>query len=215
MTAVLLDVDGTLVDSNYHHVLAWLRAFHRRGIDVPAWRVHRSIGMGSDRLVAEVAGREVEDRHGDELRAAWAEEFAPLLEEVRPVQGAHELLRSLRDLGLVLVLASSGRAEHVERYVQLLRAAELLAAWTTSQDAPRTKPAPDLLEVARERSGESEAVVVGDSTWDVLSARRLGLRCYGVLTGGFGREELLMAGAVDVVERLAELERPLATGVAA
>ena len=173
----LLDVDGTLVDSNYQHVLAWQRAFTDHDLAVPAWRIHRHLGMGGDQLVPALVGDGVEHEHGDDLRASWRNEFDPLLAEVRPLEGATELIRALRDLGLTVVLASSGPAEHVERYVDLVRARDLAAARTTADDVGTTKPAPDLLEVAMRKAGGSSVVTIGDSTWDCEASRRLGAAC--------------------------------------
>jgi HAD superfamily hydrolase (TIGR01549 family) len=207
-TAVV-DVDGTLVDSNYHHALAWFRAFRAHHITLPLWRLHRAIGMGGDQLVAAVAGEDVERRLGDQVRARWADEFAPLLDEVAPFEGAHELLADLRDRGLTVVLASSGKPEHVDHYLDLVDAKSVADAWTTSQDVERTKPAPDLLRAAVERSAGSEPVVIGDSVWDVAAANRAGYRGYGLRTGGFAAVELLEAGAIAVYESLNALRDAL------
>ncbi|GDY28671.1 haloacid dehalogenase [Gandjariella thermophila] len=212
---VVFDVDGTLVDTNYHHALAWFRAFRRVGVTPPVWRIHRAIGMGGDQLVGAVAGREVEEVHGDVVRAAWAEEFAPMLDEVPAFAGARELLTETRARGYRLVLASSGKPEHVDRYLDLLDGRSLADAWTTAEDAERTKPAPDLVAAALERVDGGRAVVVGDSVWDCLAARRLGLPALAVRTGGFSADELVGAGADAVYEALpdigADLDRlPLA-----
>jgi HAD superfamily hydrolase (TIGR01549 family) len=207
-TAVV-DVDGTLVDSNYHHALAWFRAFRAHHITLPMWRLHRAIGMGGDQLVAAVAGDEVERRLGDRLRARWAEEFAPLLDEVPPFGGAHELLADLRDRGLAVVLASSGKPEHVDRYLDLVDAKSVADAWTTSEDVERTKPAPDLLRAAMDRARGTAPVVIGDSVWDVAAAKRAGYPGYGLCTGGFATPELLEAGAIAVYESLTELRGAL------
>jgi HAD superfamily hydrolase (TIGR01549 family) len=207
-TAVV-DVDGTLVDSNYHHALAWFRAFRAHHITLPIWRLHRAIGMGGDQLVAAVAGAEVEHRLGDRLRARWVEEFAPLLGEVQPFDGAHELLADLRARGLTVVLASSGKPEHVDHYLELVDAKPVADAWTTSEDVDQTKPAPDLLQVAMERSAGSAPVVIGDSVWDVAAAKRAGYPGYGLCTGGFAAPELREAGAIDVYESLNELREAL------
>jgi beta-phosphoglucomutase-like phosphatase (HAD superfamily) len=122
-TAALLDIDGTLVDSNYQHALAWQRAFRRFGIVVPVWRLHRHIGMGGDQYVEAVAGAEVEERHGDALREAHGEEFAPLRDECEPLDGAHELLVELKRRGLTLVIASSSAKGDLAHFVKRLDAA--------------------------------------------------------------------------------------------
>lgn len=207
-TAVV-DVDGTLVDTNYHHALAWFRAFRGYGITLPVWRLHRAVGMGGDQLVAAVAGDEVEDRLGDELRARWAEEFAPMLHEVQPLEGARELLGELRRRGFAVVLASSGKAEHVDHYLDLLDGRSVAQAWTTSDDVDDTKPAPDLLHVAVQKVDGVAPVVIGDSVWDFEAAQRAGYPGYALRTGGFSLEELRGSGARAVYESLVELREDL------
>ena len=210
----VFDVDGTLVDSNYQHVLAWHRAFLRYDAPQPLWQIHRHIGMGGDKLVAAVAGDAIEEVHGDEIRDGWKQEFDALIGEVVAVPGASELLEAVKRSGATLVLASSGKPDHVEHFVDLLGARDLADSWTNSEDVEATKPDPDLLEVALERVGRPAAVTFGDSTWDAVAAGRLGLPAVEVRTGGFGTDELRAAGAVEVFESLedvlADLERLLA-----
>jgi phosphoglycolate phosphatase-like HAD superfamily hydrolase len=202
---VVLDIDGTLVDTNYHHVIAWDRAFRHHDVAVPLWRVHRAIGMGGDRLLAYVAGDEAEDRYGDQIRARWEEEFDQLIDEVRPVDDAVELARAVKSRDLKLVLASSGKKKHVESYLDLLDARSIADAWTTADDVDDSKPAPDLLQVAIDRVEGTSAVKVGDSVWDCRAAGEAEVPSIGVLTGGFSREELLNAGAARVYTSLREL----------
>lgn len=133
----IFDVDGTLVDSNYQHSLAWFRAFRRVDITLPIWQLHRATGMGGDQLVAHVAGDEVEAAHGDELRNAWKEEFKPMMAEIQPFDGARELLQEVKRRGFRLVMASSGSAEQVDFLLDLFGAKEFADAWTTSADARR------------------------------------------------------------------------------
>jgi HAD superfamily hydrolase (TIGR01549 family) len=204
---VLVDVDGTLVDSNYQHALAWFRAFRRVDITLPLWTIHRAIGMGGDQLVAHVTDDEVERKHGEELRAGWREEFDPMLAEIHPLPGAHDLLAGIKDSGLRLVLASSGPAEHVETFLDLVGGRDLADAWTSADDAERSKPAPDLLETALRKAGEGRPVVVGDSTWDCVAAQRADLPAVAVRTGGFSSDELYEAGAENVVDTLDDLRR--------
>jgi len=208
-TIAVVDVDGTLVDTNYHHSLAWFRAFARSGITVPTWKVHRAIGMGGDRLPAAVAGDEVERAHGDEVRAAWAEIFDPMLAEIPALEGAHELLETLRDRGFSVVLASSGKPEHVDHYLDLLDARDLVAGWTTAEDVEDTKPAPDLIGVALTKGRGEQAMAIGDSVWDCRAAAKLDIPTVAVLTGGFGKEELTDAGASRVYEDLPSLMKDL------
>ena len=203
---VLLDVDGTLVDSTYHHAVAWHRAFTRHGISVPMWRVHRTIGMGGDKLVGVVVGDEVEEEHGDSLREAWKEEYSELIAEVEPLPGATDLVRSLAEAGYVVALSSSGETPFADAAVKDLGVAEQLAAVTTSSDAENSKPDADILVATLEQlDGVERAILVGDTPYDVQSAARIGLGCVGLLTGGFSRAELEEAGAVTVVEDLTEL----------
>jgi HAD superfamily hydrolase (TIGR01549 family) len=205
----ILDVDGTLVDTNYQHALAWYRAFRRYDLTLPVWRLHRAIGMGGDRLVAAVAGDDVEHRLGDDLRAAWTEEFDPLLPEVSTFEGTRELLADLRDRGWKVVLASSGKSSHVDHYLDLFDGRELADGWTTSDDVESSKPAPDLLQVALDRVGGRAGVVVGDSVWDFRAAARIGAPGYAVRSGGFGDEELREAGARDIFDSPEELRKKL------
>jgi HAD superfamily hydrolase (TIGR01549 family) len=205
----LFDVDGTLVDSNYQHTLAWYRAFRRHGVVLPLWRIHRHMGMGGDQLVPALAGDDVERDHGDDIRAAWKAEFDGFLGEVAVVPGAVELLRAVKERGVPVVLASSGKPEHVERFLDLLQGREIADAWTTSHDVERTKPAPDLLKAALDKVGAAAGVTVGDSTWDCVAAGRLGLPAFAVRTGGFSADELREAGAAEVYESLDELRADL------
>ena len=203
--AAIIDVDGTLVDSNYQHAIAWYRAFRDHDVTPAIWRIHRHIGMGGDQLVAAVAGDEVERERGDAIRESEGEHYGELIDEIRPFAGASELLAELGRRGHAVVLASSAKAEETERYVDLLEARELVEAWTTSADVEHTKPQPDLVAVAMQRAGELSAVMIGDSTWDVEAAARAEVKTVAVLTGGFSEAELLDAGAVAVFEDIAEL----------
>jgi phosphoglycolate phosphatase-like HAD superfamily hydrolase len=207
----IIDVDGTLVDTNYHHAVAWFRAFGKVGVTVPVWRVHRAIGMGGDRLVAAVAGDDVEAEHGDEVRELWAECFAPMLPEIVPLDGARDLLLAFREHGHAVVLASSGKPEHIDHYLDLLEARPIIDGWTTAEDVDDTKPATDLLEVALGRTDSRDDIVtIGDSVWDCEAARGLGVPSVGLRTGGFGADELTEAGAALVYDDLPALRANLA-----
>jgi phosphoglycolate phosphatase-like HAD superfamily hydrolase len=205
----VLDVDGTLVDTNYHHAIAWYRAFREHGLTLPVWRIHRHIGMGGDQLVAAVAGKRVEDRQGDSIRAAETALYADLIGEVRPFADARRLLELLGDRGQRLVLASSGKPDEVDYYLDLLDARDLVEAWTTSGDVEQTKPDPDLVVTAVEKVGGGEAVMVGDSTFDCEAAARAEVPTVAILTGGFSEQELRQAGAAAVFESLSELRERL------
>ena len=207
---VVLDIDGTLVDSSYHHTVAWSRAFRSVGHDVPSWRIHRAIGMGGDRLVAAVGGQAVEDEVGDAVRAAWEKEYDAMLDEPVAFAGAAGLLADLRGRGLRVVLASSAIPRHAERSIELLGTArEHAQATTTSEDAEESKPDPELLEAAIARVDGSSSIVVGDSVWDVEAAHRLGIPAVAVLSGGFGEGELRAAGAAWVFDDVSELRERL------
>lgn len=203
-TAVL-DVDGTLVDTNYQHALAWFRAFDRYDVTLPIWRIHRAIGMGGDQLVEALAGEQIEEQHGDDLRDAWVEEFDPMLGEVKPFEGATVLLEQLRSRGFKVVLASSGQPQHVEHFLDLIDGRKYAEAWTTSGDVEATKPAPDLMAVAVEKVEGARGVALGDSTWDFVAAKKLDLPTIAVRTGGFSVGELEEAGADQVFNSLNEL----------
>jgi HAD superfamily hydrolase (TIGR01549 family) len=208
----VLDVDGTLVDTNYQHALAWYRAFRTLGETYPVWRIHRLIGMGGDRLVEALGGEEVEQRIGDEARDRWVTEFDKLIDEIAPLPGARELLQELRRRGNRVVLASSGKPQHVDHFLDLLDARELAEDWTTSDDVESTKPAPDLLQVALAKIGQAEdapSVVVGDSVYDVEAAQRAGMPALVVRSGGFGDDELRDAGALEIFDTPADVTAAL------
>jgi HAD superfamily hydrolase (TIGR01549 family) len=202
----ILDIDGTLVDSNYQHALAWYRAFRQHGVVVPVWRIHRAIGMGGDQLVGHVAGDDVEQRLGDDIRAAEGKHYFAMIEEVEPFEGARDLAVRLKELGHTVVMASSAKPEEVDHYLDLLDARDIADDWTTSGDVEHTKPAPDLVETALDKAGRDEdAVMIGDSVWDCEAAKRAGVTTYAVLTGGFSAAELRDAGAEAVHESIGEL----------
>ena len=200
-SAVLLDIDGTLTDSTYHHAIAWHRAFSRLGDVPPLWRLHRAIGMGGDRLVAAVAGDEVEEQHGDDLRDAWRKEYAELRAEVLPIPGAVDLVHRLVDDGFVVALASSGDPQFSREAVDLLGVEAAISALLTSEDVDSSKPDPDLIQETLRRLDDVDAAVfVGDTVYDVESAARAGIGCVALRSGGFGRAELEEAGALLVEE---------------
>ena len=203
--AAILDVDGTLVDTNYHHTLAWYRAFIRHDVALPLWRIHRHIGMGGDQLVASLAGEEVDRRCGDDIRQVEGELYMELIDEVRPFAAARLLIDALRERGHAVVLASSAKAHEVDHYLDLLDAREVVDGWTTSADVEQTKPDPELVAAAVQKAGGGEAVMVGDSTWDCKAAKRAGVETVALLTGGFSEQELREAGAAVVFECLEEL----------
>jgi phosphoglycolate phosphatase-like HAD superfamily hydrolase len=195
---VVLDLDGTLVDTVYQHALAWVAAFDSVEVVVPVFRIHRAIGMGSDLLVAEVAGDEVEARHGDAIRACHDRVFADMLDGIHPLPGAADLVAELRRRGLKVVLATSGVPDQIDRLLDLIDAHDLAEGSPTTDDVEHSKPAPDLVEEAVQRVGGFHAAVVGDSVWDVVAARKAGHYCVALNTGGFSESELRDAGADEV-----------------
>lgn len=211
----LLDIDGTLLDSTYHHAIAWARAFSGVGHPVPVWTLHRHIGMGGDRLIPAVSSDEVAERLGDELTERHTKAYDELIGETGLLPGARELLAGLRSAGLRVVLASSSQPQHAKHALDLLGADDRTDAWTTSEDASESKPDPELLEKALEQVEGSRAVMIGDATWDVYAAAEAGIPTIGLLSGGFGEGELRSAGAVavyaDPADLLASLDEALRT----
>ena len=207
--AAILDIDGTLVDTNYHHAMAWYRAFHQHEIVLPIWRIHTHMGMGGDQLVGSLCGERTEKEKGDDIRAAEKVLYAELIGEVEPLKGARELIEDLKGRGHAVVLASSAKEDEVDHYLDLLDARDLADDWTTSADVESTKPQPDLVNAAMEKAGTGEAVMVGDTPWDVQAAERAGIETVAVLTGGFSAAELRDAGAVAVFESIEELSEAL------
>ncbi len=207
--AALLDVDGTLIDSNYQHALAWFRAFRQHEIVLPIWRIHRAIGMGGDQLVPALVGEKVDKQKGDEIRETRDPLYKELIPEVEPLDGARELIEDLKGRGLRVVLASSSPVEELEHYLELLDARDLADAWTTKDDVEATKPAPDLVHAALEKAGTKNAVMVGDTRWDIEAAGKAGIETVAVITGGWSKQELREAGAAAVFESVDELRKRL------
>ena len=207
--AALLDVDGTLIDSNYQHALAWYRAFRRHDILLPVWRIHRAIGMGGDQLVPALVGEQVDKEKGDAIRETRDSVYEQLMPEVEALQGAHELIEELDGRGLSVVLASSSPEDELVHYLELLDARELVDAWTTNEDVEATKPAPDLVQAALEKVGTESAVLVGDTRWDIEAAGKAGIEAIAVVTGGWSEQELRDAGAAAVFESVDELRKRL------
>jgi HAD superfamily hydrolase (TIGR01549 family) len=208
-SAAILDVDGTLVDANYQHALCWYRAFREHDVVLPIWRLHRHVGMGGDKFVPAVAGEEFEERSGDAVRDRWEELFDELIDEVAAFAGAHGLMRDLKERGHAVVLASSPIQKHLDHFLDLMDARDVADGWTTKDDVEATKPEPDLVKAAMEKAGTDDAVMVGDTPWDVEAATKAGLSTLCVITGGFSKQELVDAGAAAVFESVEELRRRL------
>lgn len=211
---VVLDLDGTLVDSVYVHAACWKRAFHDVGLDIATFRIHRAIGMGGDRFVTEVAGAAAERAVGDKVRELHARHLDERFGEIVAVDGASALLAALEKRGLKIVLASSSDRDLTDRLLDLVEGSWRLSVRVSGGETAASKPAPDPIELALRRVDARGAVVIGDSVWDVQSASAAGVPCVGVLTGGFSAAELYAAGAMlvaDGPQSLADdLERMLA-----
>ena len=200
---MILDVDGTLVDSNYQHAIAWHRAFRDHDYRVAIWEIHRHIGMGGDQLVEALIGEEGAKADGEELSEGHSDAYSELIGEVEAVEGASELIAELDDAGATVILASSAAQDELDHYIELLDAADRIAGATSSADAEQTKPDPELVETALKKYGSGgPALMVGDSTWDVKAAAAAGVPTLALLTGGFSEAELREAGAAEVEESL-------------
>jgi HAD superfamily hydrolase (TIGR01509 family) len=207
LNAVLFDMDGTLVDSNYLHVVTWWEAFSQFGHDVPMARIHRAVGMGSDQLLDALLPADRDRENDDGMRAAHGALYATYWSRQRPFRGAAELLRACKKRGLRVVLASSADQREFAALRAALHADDAIDASTSSGDADRSKPAPDLVQIAldKARVPPEAAVFVGDTVWDVEASGKAGVACIGLLSGGISREELAGAGAAEVYEGPAEL----------
>jgi HAD superfamily hydrolase (TIGR01509 family) len=202
----ILDIDGTLVDSNYHHTMSWFRALRDHGYVVPMWTIHRAMGVGGALLVSKVAGEEAEERSGDAIRESEGKHYFGLIDEVQPLEGSRDLVLALKQADHSVVMASSAKPEEVEHYLTLLGAHGLVDSWTTAGDVENAKPEPDLVNAAIEKAeGDGDAIMVGDSVWDIEAAKRAGIETIAVLTGGFSEAELLDAGAQAVFGSVREL----------
>lgn len=206
---VVLDLDGTLVDSVYVHVACWRAAFRDVGVDVASHRLHRAIGMGGDRLVAAVTSECVERSVGDEVRARHAHHVDARFHEIGVLEGAGDLLEALRDASLEVVLASSGERELTDRLLDLVPGARLIQETVSGSEAEASKPAPDLLDASLERVEATRSFAVGDAVWDAEAARNAGIPLIGLLTGGFSEAALRDAGAVAVYDGPAHLAASL------
>ncbi|AQA03452.1 HAD family hydrolase [Mycobacterium sp. MS1601] len=205
-SAVLFDVDGTLVDSNYLHVHAWTRAFAEEGIDVAAWRTHRCIGMDGSALVDVLTGGVDEDVAArlKDLHSRFYRETAPLMKQL---PGARALLDRVEQLGLQVVLATSAPEDELELLRRVLDSEDVFSAVTSGEDVDTAKPEPGIVEIALQRAGvgTEKAVFVGDAVWDVEACERADVPCIGLMSGGVSRGELENAGARAVFEDAQEL----------
>jgi HAD superfamily hydrolase (TIGR01509 family) len=207
LRAVLFDVDGTLVDTNYLHVVTWWQAFAQGGHYVPMADVHRAIGMGSDQMLDRLlpADRDMDADSG--LRISHDALYATYWTRLRPLPGAVELLRACKARGLAVVLASSAGEAESGVLRATLAAEDAIDDATFSGEVERTKPAPDVVQVALAKAAvpAGQAVFVGDTVWDVQASQKAGVPCIGLLSGGIGRQELTDAGAAQVYAGPGEL----------
>ncbi len=196
---VLFDVDGTLVDSNYVHVAAWLRAFHDVGQPVEGWRIHRAIGMDSQRMLKELLGADA-SALADDVKELHSRAYLESADLLVVLPGARELIRELDDRGVRVVLATSAPADELTLLRSVLDLDDAITACTSADDVDTAKPDPGIVLVAQQRSGCAleDVTFVGDSVWDVRAARRAGVAAVGVLSGGISAKELRDAGAHDV-----------------
>jgi HAD superfamily hydrolase (TIGR01509 family) len=207
MAAVLFDVDGTLVDTTFLHTVCWWQALVEAGHRVPSTEIRGAIGMGSDQLLPHLLGAEVDPDHGHALSARHDALFRPYWDLLQPTNAAAELLRACAGQGLAVVLASSAKQEELRALRRAINADDAIAEATTADDVSTTKPAPDLIHRALELAGASagDAVLVGDTVWDVAAAHRAGVVCLALTCGGTTAEELRTAGADEVYQDPADL----------
>jgi HAD superfamily hydrolase (TIGR01509 family) len=201
---VLLDVDGTLIDNSYFHAIAWWRACRDCGITVPMARLHRLVGMGADQFIDYLF-----QRSWPELAEAHSHHIAPFFDEMVAFDGASALLRRLAGEGVRLVLATSSRPDEVDQLRRILGADETVDDVTTLHDAGASKPAPDLFTAALKKTGADpgRALAVGDTGWDIAAAHKAGVACVAVESGGWSRQELVEADALEVYDGVGQLLR--------
>jgi HAD superfamily hydrolase (TIGR01509 family) len=204
--AVLFDIDGTLVDSNYLHVHAWYRAFSELRIPVQSWQIHRSIGMDGGKLLETLAAAADDDARKQlkDLHTRYYQDTTPLLS---PLPGARDILDRIDSLGLQVVLATSAPENELATLRAVLDRDDLVSTVTSSEDVETAKPEPDIVEIALDRAEVSpeRAVFVGDAVWDAKASVRAGVACIGVLSGGYSRSELEQAGAAIVFDNVLDL----------
>jgi HAD superfamily hydrolase (TIGR01509 family) len=213
LRALIFDLDGTLVDTVYGHVFAWQRALAEAGLAIEGWKIHRRIGMSGGlftRAVAREVGRPLRDDEAREIQTRHGELFRSLVPERRPLPGAVELLRHLRESGVVHGIATSGRHPEIDLSLAALEIPPQTVV-VDRGDVLRAKPEPDLFLRCQEELGVAPAdcYVVGDAVWDLLAARRAGMLSVGLLSGGYGWDELISAGAFRVYRDPADLHRSL------
>jgi HAD superfamily hydrolase (TIGR01509 family) len=210
--AVLFDVDGTLVDTNYLHAVTWWEAFRQAGRTVPMPDIHRSVGMGADRLIGHLLGEDRDSSRDQEIAAAHKVLYAEYFPKLAALPNAAELLRAVARSGRRVVLVSSAGSDELAAMRAAVDADDVVHAATGGDDVDRTKPAADLIEQGLRRAGAAagEVVFVGDTVWDMKACRKAGVACVGVLSGGVPRADLREAGAMAVYDGPADLLAHLA-----
>ncbi len=213
MRAIIFDLDGTLVDTVYAHVFAWQRAFAESGLAIDGWRIHRRIGMSGGlfaRAAARELGRAINAAEEGALQQRHGELFRQFLPQRHPLPGAVELLRTLRNHGVAFGIATSGRRPEIDASLEALGVGPETVV-IERRDVARAKPEPDLFLACQGRLGvpAAECYVAGDAVWDMLAARRADMLSVGLLSGGYGEDELLASGAFRVYRDTAELHRSL------
>jgi HAD superfamily hydrolase (TIGR01509 family) len=213
---ILFDVDGTLVDTTYLHAVCWWEALRQHDADVPMAKIHRAIGMGSDKLLEHLLGPDRDEDQDQKLSEAHDILYGVWWERLRPLPGAADLLRACAERDLTVVLASSAKQNELEQLRRVLDADDVIDAATSSSDAKQSKPAPDILQAALDQSGVDVAncVFVGDAVWDVRAAAKLDIPCIGLTCGGTSAAELTEAGAVATYEDPAALLAAVRAGSA-
>ena len=213
--AVLLDIDGTLVDSNYLHVDAWQQAFQQTGLTVPAWRIQRAIGSDSSELLDQLIGSQT-DAVKEQAKARNSAAFEGMMPRLEPFDGARDFIEAVAQQGDRVVLATSAPPEELQALLKALDVDDHLHAVTSADDVETAKPEPDIIHIALDKGGVTadQAVMIGDAVWDVIAAGKAGVPCVALLSGGTGRAELLDAGAMAVFDDIADLhasagDRPL------
>ncbi len=212
--AVIFDIDGTLMDTNHLHILAWERAFKRGGYSVPPERIAVEIGKGGDHLVPAILGdpqSKADEEEQERIRKAHDDEYTKIVNQAKPFPSAEQILARLRQRGLKIALATSASEQEVERYLDYLEADKNVDVIVNKSDVESSKPAPDVFAVALKKLGlqAEQAVAVGDTPYDISAARKVGLACVALLSGGFDRAQLEPEGPIAIFADVAELQAHL------
>jgi HAD superfamily hydrolase (TIGR01509 family) len=212
--AVLFDVDGTLIDSSYFHAMSWWQAFRREGLDIEMSAIHRRVGMGGDKLIQSLVP-DCTDEMQEDLKSAHGAVFSTFWPTLRPFDSARDLLAACSDAGLAVGLASSAQERDLDVSRHLLDAGSSIDAWTSSDDAEESKPAPDILMACLEKLGvdPEDAVFVGDAVWDVKAGAAIGVPVVALTCGGISEAELRDAGAAEVYDNPQHLLEHLETSL--